>query len=125
MLEVERKLTGGCRCGDIRYELTTEPDEVLVCHCPDCRRSVGAQSVAWVFIELKNFKILTGTPANYHSSPGVVRSFCGRCGTTLTWMGEKQPGRMDVTLGSLDEPGKFIPSRAVYRRHKLPWASEI
>jgi hypothetical protein len=125
MLDLERKLTGGCRCGDIRYEFAKEPDEVLVCHCPDCRRSVGAQSVAWVLIELKNFKITKGTLAIYNSSPGVARSFCGRCGTTLTWVGEKQPGRIDVSLGSLDEPGKFIPSRAVYRRHKLPWASEI
>lgn len=125
MLDPERRLTGGCRCGDIRYEFAKEPDDVLVCHCPDCRRSVGAQSVGWAFIELKHFKITRGTLAVYNSSPGVERSFCGRCGTTLTWVGEKQPGRIDVTLGSLDEPGKFAPSRAVYRRHKLPWASDF
>ena len=125
MLTCNRKLTGGCRCGDIRYAFARDPDEILVCHCPDCRLSVGAQSVAWVFLELKNFTITKGTPTIYNSSPGVARSFCGRCGTTLAWVGEKQPDRVDVTLGSLDEPEKFVPTRAVYRRHKLPWTSEI
>ena len=121
----ERSTTGGCRCGEIRYELSSHPDEVLVCHCPDCRRSVGAQSVAWLFLDLANFRITKGTPTIYRSSPGVERAFCNRCGTTLSWVGEKQPGRIDVTLGSLDEPERFIPTKAVYRKHKLPWALEI
>lgn len=121
----ELTTTGGCRCGEVRYEFSGAPDQVLVCHCPDCRRSVGAQSVAWVFLELTKFQITRGDPAIYNSSPGVTRSFCRHCGTTLSWIGEKQPGRIDITLGSLDEPEKFIPTKAVYRRHKLPWASEI
>ena len=122
---IEKQITGGCRCGDIRYEFLNYPDEVLVCHCPDCRRSVGAQSVAWAFLDLAYFRITQGTPTIYRSSPGVERAFCNRWGTTLSWVGEKQPGRIDVTLGSLDEPERFTPTKAVYRKHKLPWASEI
>lgn len=116
---------GGCRCGSVRYEILALPDEVLVCHCPDCRRSVGAQSVAWIFLPIENYRVTKGTPREYHSSPGVIRTFCARCGTSLSWVGDKQPGRVDITLGSLDEPGKFVPTKAVYRRHKLPWASEV
>ncbi len=123
--DLEVHATGGCRCGDVRYELLSEPDEVMVCHCPDCRRSVGAHSVAWVFLDQKNFRITKGCPATYNSSPGVERTFCSRCGTTLTWVGVKQPGRIDVTLGSLDEPERFRPSKAVYRKHKLSWASDL
>ena len=118
-------ISGGCHCGEVRYEIAVPPDEILVCHCPDCRRSVGAQSVAWVFLAQTNFRFTKGTPTVYRSSPGVERAFCGVCGTTLSWSGEKQPGRIDVTLGSLDHPECFIPTKAVYRKHKLPWASEI
>ena len=118
-------LVGGCRCGAIRYRGSGAPDQVLVCHCPDCRHSVGAQSVAWFFINSKKFTYTQGTPVEYESSAGVIRKFCGTCGTTLSWQGDKQPGRMDVTVASLDYPEHFPPTRAVYRKHRLPWASEI
>ena len=123
MTEIET--FGGCRCREVRYAILGTPDQILVCHCPDCRRSVGAQSVAWLFVRSAQFEIRGGKPREYNSSPGVTRTFCGTCGTTLTWVGDKQPGRVDVTVGSLDDPNQFPPTRAVYRKHKLAWASEI
>jgi hypothetical protein len=116
---------GGCYCGEVRYAILGAPDQSLVCHCPDCRRSVGAQSVGWIFIGIEQFQLRTGNPKSFNSSTGVTRTFCGTCGTTLAWVGDKQPGRMDVTIGSLDDPNQFPPTRAVYRKHKLSWTSEI
>ena len=125
MVDEHSVATGGCNCGSIRYLVHGEPEQSLVCHCPDCRRAVGAQSVAWIVLSLANFTITAGEPACYASSVGVVRKFCSQCGTTLSWQSDKYPDRIDVTIGSLDDPARFIPTRAVYRRHKLPWASEI
>lgn len=116
---------GGCQCGDVRYVISGTPEQSLVCHCPDCRRAAGAHSVGWLLLRSEQFSVRSGSPRTFNSSPGVTRAFCGRCGTTLTWVGDKQPGRIDVTIGSLDDPNQFPPSRAVYRRHKLAWASEI
>jgi hypothetical protein len=81
--------------------------------------------VGWIFIRSEQFELRHGSPKTYNSSIGVTRTFCGMCGTTLTWVGDKQPGRMDVTIGSLDDPNQFPPTRAVYRKHKLDWAAEI
>ena len=30
-------LTGGCQCGQIRYEITEQPSLVYACHCTDCQ----------------------------------------------------------------------------------------
>ena len=30
--------TGGCLCGEIRYEITEAPHLVYACHCVDCQR---------------------------------------------------------------------------------------
>ena len=109
-----RELIGGCMCGAVRYRGIGPPDQILVCHCPDCRRAAGAQSVAWFFISSAKFEYTRGKPAEFASSPGVVRKFCGACGTTLSWEGEKQPGRIDVTVASLDHPEDFPPTRAAY-----------
>lgn len=116
---------GGCFCGAIRYVVSGAPDQVLVCHCPDCRRAVGAQSVAWMIVADEHFIITAGEPKKYGSSEGVTRTFCATCGTALGWVGAAQPGRIDITLGSLDNPEQFVPTRAVYRRHRISWASLI
>ena len=116
---------GGCRCGEIRYVIHGVPSPVVVCHCPDCRRSVGAQSVAWMILPKACFQLTGGMPKEHYSSPGVARAFCPSCGTAISWVGDEHPDRIDVTLGSLDDPQKFVPTRAVYRTHRLSWASEI
>ena len=116
---------GGCLCGAIRYSIVGEPEQALICHCPDCRRATGAQSVAWIFVRQEQFALRYGRPQSFNSSPAVTRTFFGTCGTTLTWMAKSHPGRVDVTIGSLDHPDQFPPTRAVYRRHRLKWASEI
>ena len=33
-----RLLTGGCQCGEVRYEIAGAPREVYVCHCLECRK---------------------------------------------------------------------------------------
>ncbi len=118
-------VTGGCFCGAIRYEFDGVPDQIVVCHCPDCRRAIGAQSVAYFFIDKSCFRITKGAPTEFASSPGVIRTFCGNCGSSLSWEGQEQPGRIDVTIGTLDNPEQLPPGRAVYRMHRLSWASEI
>jgi hypothetical protein len=30
--------TGGCQCGEIRYEITQAPQMIYACHCTDCQR---------------------------------------------------------------------------------------
>lgn len=121
----ETEAPGGCFCGAVRYLITGPPQLSVVCHCPDCRRATGAQSVAWLVVNTEQLKVLSGQPRTYISSAGVARTFCETCGTTLTWTSDLHLNRVDVTIGSLDNPNQFAPTRAVYRRHRLSWASEI
>ncbi len=36
------KFTGGCQCGNIRYEVVGTPKQLVVCHCTDCQRQSGS-----------------------------------------------------------------------------------
>lgn len=113
-------VTGGCLCGAIRYRIARPVESALICHCQTCRRASGAPMVAWVTVETSAFAWLTVQPIAYESSPGVVRTHCGICGTSLTYQSDQS--QIDVTTASLDAPEAFPPDREVWLEHRLPWA---
>ncbi len=114
------EITGGCYCGAVRYRIKGEVRASTVCHCESCRRSVGAQSVAWITVSRDSFA-WEGEPVRFASSPRVIRTFCGRCGTSLTFTDEKRAAEIDITTGSLDDPEAFPPTEQVFTEFKLSW----
>ena len=112
---------GGCACGAVRYRATGNPKWVAHCHCRDCRRNTGTALVTWSGFPAERVAFTAGTPQAFHSSPGVVRRFCGACGTPLTYEGARWPGEVHVLVGTLDDPAAMQPSIHVYAAHQIPW----
>jgi len=114
-------LTGGCYCGDVRYETDGAPFHETICHCPDCRRIAGTPTVAWFSVPAASLRFTAGEPVRFNSSPGVTRSFCGRCGTHLTFQQDDLADEIDITIASLDQPDRVVPRDHTRTRHKLSW----
>jgi hypothetical protein len=51
----------------------------------------------------------------------VVRRFCGKCGTPLTYQRTSEPDTVDVTTVTLDRPDDFAPTKEIWIEHKLAW----
>lgn len=111
---------GGCLCGAVRYRLSGPPRATSLCHCVSCRRAAGAPSVAWVVMNAVDFAIVAGEPRAYASSPGVERTFCGNCGTPLTYR-RTNAASIDVTTASLDAPDSYPPTREIWISEKIAW----
>lgn len=103
-----QKLTGGCLCGGVKFSFPNENLRTAdACHCSQCRRwsgflwgSVNAPLGAVRFINDKSLKW-------YRASEYARRGFCGECGASMFWHGEKLEGhntRIAIALGALDEP---------------------
>ncbi len=114
---------GGCFCGKVRYRVAGEPPTSAICHCVSCRRTSGAQSVAWLTFPLEGFSFVSGDPVEYRSSAEVSRTFCGGCGTSLTYRHDGDPGFIDVTTASLDLPNEVPPTHHVWLEDKVGWES--
>ncbi len=112
---------GGCLCGAIRYRVSGAPLHSVICHCRSCRRASGAPTVAWLTFERRRFKWLSGRPQPYASSPGVLRCFCGVCGSPLTYENAANPATIDVTTATFDDDNRFAPTREVWLAHQLAW----
>jgi hypothetical protein len=124
------KLTGGCHCGAIRYEVDGEALTHALCHCSDCRRHSGAPMVGWTMYPAGAVKITKGSPKIYESSRHGRRQFCPDCGTGLLYSNaEVLPGLIDVQSSTYDDPGA-VPARVhiqvaeriawMERAHELP-----
>jgi len=114
-------IEGGCLCGAVRYRVTGEPLARTLCHCRTCRRASGAPSLAWVVFRAGDVAFVGAQPTQFRSSPDVIRTFCARCGTPLTYQRPSKPGTLDITTVTLDHPEDFPPTKEIWLEHKLAW----
>jgi hypothetical protein len=95
--------TGGCMCGQVRYQVHGALRDIICCHCEQCRRSSG-HFVAATACRKANFRLLKQDTLKWFSvKPGERRGFCGACGSSLLF--ESVSGeRISISAGSLDRP---------------------
>lgn len=105
---MSKTLTGGCQCGRIRYSVTVENDEAYLCHCRMCQRATGGFAAAFTQVPLAGLT-WEREPDWYRSSPIAHRPFCSACGTPLGFAFLEGDDKMDLTVGSFDDPSGFVP----------------
>ncbi|MEO6388248.1 MAG: GFA family protein [Croceibacterium sp.] len=120
-------ITGGCRCGAVRYEAQVEgPDRHGLCHCEDCRRSAGAPAVAWLAVPKDSFSITQGEATRWNGKGSAERYFCGRCGTGLYYFNDVVlPGIADIQSATLDDPEAFAPSAQIQCAERLGYMAGL
>ena len=106
MSKVEK--TGGCQCGRVRYRAKVDPADAYLCHCRMCQRATGGVSIAFVNVLRDECEWESG-PDWYASSPIAKRPFCSKCGTPLGFQFTDDSPKMDLTVGSFDDPWDFKP----------------
>ena len=116
-----RTIEGGCLCGAMRYRVSGEPTNTMICHCQSCRRAAGSPVVAWLTFATAHFQFIKGRAAQFGSSPPVRRTFCGSCGTPLTYQHQDSPATIDVTTCSLDDPACFPPTHHSWLSDDIGW----
>jgi hypothetical protein len=121
----DSSITGGCYCGEVRFRANGAVLFQANCHCANCRRAAGAQSVAWITVNPSQFAWENGEPKRFKTDTGAYRTFCGSCGTSLTYENDERPSEIDITTGSLDDPERFPPNRDVFPEEKLSWVNLV
>lgn len=117
----EHEFEGGCLCGAVRYRSTAAPIRGVICHCSMCRRHSGAPMLAFVHFPKDSFRWLKGEPTRYQSSEFAQRGFCSHCGSTLSMHEEVLADRVQVTVGSLDEPDRVRVDDHVWTQEQIAW----
>jgi hypothetical protein len=115
--------SGGCLCGDIRFEATGPAARPHTCSCAMCRRHSGALTVCWVEFpaDAVCWTGPGGAPSTYRSSAASSRAFCPRCGSTLGAIDDAPV--VALVLGTFDRPGAagLKPLAHSYRAGRPRW----
>ncbi len=101
------RVTGGCLCGAVTYEVRGPLRDILFCHCRNCRRTHGHFS-AYASSRREDLVVTEDRGLKwYHTdedvTPDVQRGFCRECGSSLFW----DPRGQDfvyISAGALDPP---------------------
>ena len=101
-------MTGGCQCGRVRFTAEADPAEAYLCHCKMCQKATGGVAAAFVSVQQADIA-WQSEPDWYDSSPIAQRPFCSHCGTPLGFRFLDGSAKMDLTVGSFDDPSMFRP----------------
>jgi hypothetical protein len=112
--------TGGCRCGAIRFKVSSEPFYTSYCHCNDCRRASGAPVAAFVGFLTKDVAFDGASGATYGADP-IARSFCATCGAPIAYSDARIAHQIFFMLGAMDNPEKYPPSVHGFVSEELPF----
>jgi hypothetical protein len=71
--------SGGCHCGKVRFEATTDPGQAIACNCSICQK----HGLMLTFVGEAQFKLLSGEGelSDYQFNKHVIHHrFCRSCG---------------------------------------------
>lgn len=120
----DRRATGGCLCGAVRFVAEGEPFRVGLCHCLDCRKDGGAPFGAYALFPAERVRFSRDPPATYASAAHGRRHFCGNGGAPLFGRDERS-AEVELHLGSFDLTGRFAPTYELGSVRRESWLRAV
>ena len=123
---MSQTITGGCLCGQVRYEARGEPTGMGFCCCGDCRKASGSGFIAFMNFSARDLTISGETLKHRGISirgTEALRNSCAACGS-LVYGGEY--GADDdhtIYAGTLDDPARFRPQIVIFNRDRPDWVA--
>jgi hypothetical protein len=74
-----KNYSGGCHCGQIRYDVTADLTTVAQCNCSICQK----RGALWTFVPVEHFALRAGNDdlADYQFGKKTIHHyFCPQCG---------------------------------------------
>ena len=120
------QIRGGCLCGAVRYEASSKPAMVAVCHCTTCQKNTGSAFSLNLGLPQDAVSIQGDTLVTYEDRAGAsgkpfYRSFCSRCGSPISGKGDAYAGLIFIKAGTLDDPSWVKPNAHIWCSEKQPW----
>lgn len=118
------KASGGCLCGQLRYEIDGEPILMGNCYCADCQKETGSGHLT--IVGLPASAVTLSGESRTFTKPGdsggaVNRIFCPECGGTIYGQSAAMGNIRAIRAGTLDDSSEVTVQTAVYCSRAKDW----
>lgn len=121
---MQKIYTGGCRCGQLRYEIAADPIFMNHCQCRDCQHVSGTGHGSYLTFPSDTLKkdgkaddwVVAGDSGSLkrHGS-------CRTCGSPVWLTFDAMPEIFTVHAAGLDDPSLFEPQCVTYASRGHNW----
>ena len=117
------RITGGCLCGAVRFEINGPIRHIVHCHCSQCRKAQGSAFATNGIVNASDFRMLAGANelTGYESTPGQTKYFCKTCGSPILSKTASKPDQVRIRLGSIDSDIRERPEAHIFASSKANW----
>jgi hypothetical protein len=113
-----KRRTGGCLCGQVRYEAEGEPLYAGLCYCTDCQKASGSGFIPFMGFASSAVRFSGRTlPYTTKAANGgdAVRNSCPVCGSLVFGGVVGKDISFTIYAGTLDDPSSFHPTQSSRR----------
>jgi hypothetical protein len=117
----DERLTGGCACGEVRFDIAEPLVGALYCHCKRCQRRTGTAFSVSGATAPGSFRFVAGEDLVSVWDPGDggwEKLFCNRCGGHLA---SRREETLSVRFGALDGDPGIRPAAHQFVTYAAPW----
>jgi hypothetical protein len=117
------RLTGGCLCGGVRFEVTKPPLYASYCHCTRCQRRTGTAASPQARLAPGSLRIVAGDDLlrAYEPPGGFPKVFCSVCGSALWSRHPTDAEIINVRLGAFDSDPGIRPAYRAFVAYAAAW----
>ena len=121
-----QKLSGGCLCGAITFEIENKFDQFQLCHCTQCQKTTGTAHASNLFTKPEHINWLSGADLIVrYDVPGrrISNVFCPQCGSRLPWL-SLSGEILAVPAGCLDGKPNIAAEGNIFWPERAQWYDE-
>ena len=123
MTDINPTNVGQCRCGQVQFEVSSEPLITMACHCKGCQRMTASAFSLSTLLPSSGFTVTRGEPV-IGGLHGATRHYC--CPHCMSWLFTRPEGMdefVNLRASMMDDIQSYRPFIETCTDEKIPWAS--
>lgn len=117
-------LSGGCQCGQVRYEITKPPHTLYCCHCTECQTQAASAFGMSLRVSGDSLKF-SGETSAFRRDKGKATEvecvYCPYCGTRIFHRRDITAVNYTIKAGTLDDTSTLNPVGHIWVGSKQSW----
>lgn len=114
---------GKCLCGQIQFEIIGPIQDIVCCHCSQCRRAQGSAFATNGNVDATDFRFIKGEKllTKYKNNEKGDKYFCRICGSPIMAKFHAKPNTIRIRLGTISSRISEKIKAHIFTKSKANW----